>query len=293
MDIRQLTCFVEVAKHKSFTKASQAMHVTQPSLSKMVKNLEEDLDVILFDRSSRKVRLTDAGEVVFLQAQKIIYSLDDLSASLYDVMNLNKGKIKIGLPPVISTLFFPTIIDEFQKQYPDVSIMLAEDGAKTVEKKVAEGEVDLGFVMLPVDEEKFDVMPFVDQEIKLLVHESHPLANLEKVDLIDFKDDSFLLLSKEFTLNGRTIEFCISEGFTPKVAYESSQWDFIVGMVEKNLGVTLMPALICERVKDGPFKVIALTNTFPWMLGIISAKNRYMPYVSKAFISLVQDLPKV
>lgn len=293
MDIRQLTCFVEVAKHKSFTKASQAMHVTQPSLSKMVKNLEEDLDVVLFDRSSRKVRLTDAGEVVFLQAQKIIYSLDDLSASLYDVMNLNKGKIKIGLPPVISTLFFPTIIDEFQKQYPDVSIMLAEDGAKTVEKKVAEGEVDLGFVMLPVDEEKFDVMPFVDQEIKLLVHESHPLANLEKVDLIDFKDDSFLLLSKEFTLNGRTIEFCISEGFTPKVAYESSQWDFIVGMVEKNLGVTLMPALICERVKDGPFKVISLTNTFPWMLGIISAKNRYMPYVSKAFISLVQDLPKV
>lgn len=293
MDIRQLTCFVEVAKHKSFTKASQTMHVTQPSLSKMVKNLEEDLDVILFDRSSRKVRLTDAGEVVFLQAQKIIYSLDDLSASLYDVMNLNKGKIKIGLPPVISTLFFPTIIAEFQKQYPDVSIMLAEDGAKTVEKKVAEGEVDLGFVMLPVDEEKYDVMPFVNQEIKLLVHESHPLAHLEKVDLIELKNDPFLLLSKEFTLNGRTIDFCISEGFTPKIAYESSQWDFIVGMVEKNLGVTLMPELICERVKDGPFKVISLTNTFPWMLGIISAKNRYMPYVSKAFISLVQDLPKV
>nr|WP_249023457.1 LysR substrate-binding domain-containing protein [Planococcus salinarum] len=208
-------------------------------------------------------------------------------------MNLNKGKIKIGLPPVISTLFFPTIIAEFQKKFPDVSIMLAEDGAKTVEKKVDEGEVDLGFVMLPVDEEKFEVMPFVHQEIKLLVHESHPLSQLETVDLIEFKDDPFLMLSKEFTLNGRTVDFCISEGFTPKVAYESSQWDFIVGMVEKNLGVTLMPELICERVKDGPFKVISLTHTFPWRLGIISAKNRYMPYASRAFISLVQDLPKV
>lgn len=293
MDIRQLTYFVEVAKHQSFTKASLALHVTQPTLSKMVKNLEEEMEVVLLDRSARQIGLTDAGEVVYEQAQKIIHSLDDLSASLYDVMNLKKGKIKIGLPPVISTLFFPTIIAEFQRAYPDVTIMLAEDGAKTVERKVYEGEVDLGFVMLPVDKEKYDVVPFVDQEIKLLVHESHPLAHHDWIDLIQFKDDPFLLLSKEFTLNSRTVEFCISEGFTPKIAYESSQWDFIVGMVEKNLGVTLMPKLICDRVKDGPFKMISLTNTFPWRLGIIMAKNRYVPYVSREFITLVEKLPKV
>ncbi|AIY04661.1 transcriptional regulator, LysR family [Planococcus sp. PAMC 21323] len=293
MDIRQLTYFVAVAKHKSFTKASLALHVTQPTLSKMVRNLEDEMEVVLFDRSSRQIGLTDAGAVVYEQAQKIIHSIDDLSTSLYDVMNLNKGKIKIGLPPVISTLFFPTIIAEFQRAYPEVSIILAEDGAKTVERKVAEGDVDLGFVMLPVDKEKFDVVPFVDQEIKLLVHESHPLSHHDTIDLIEFKDDPFLLLSKEFTLNSRTIEFCVSEGFTPKIAYESSQWDFIVGMVEKNLGVTLMPKLICDRVKDGPFKMISLSHTFPWRLGIIMAKNRYVPYVSREFISLVEKLPKV
>ena len=293
MDIRQLSYFIEVAKHQSFTKAAQALHVTQPTLSKMVKNLEIEMEVSLFDRSSRKVRLTDAGEVVFIQAQKIVNSLDDLSSSLYDIMNLNKGKITIGLPPVISTLFFPTIIAEFQSRYPDVSVILVEDGAKKVEEKVADGEVGLGFVMLPVAAERFDVIPFVSQEIKLLVHEDHPLADRETRDLIDFKDDPFLLLSKEFTLNGRTVEFCRSEGFEPKVAYESSQWDFIVCMVEKNLGVTLMPKLICDRVKYGPFKTISLTQTFPWRLGIIMAKNRYVPYVSREFITLVNQLPKV
>lgn len=293
MDIRQLSYFIEVAKHKSFTKAAQALHVTQPTLSKMVKNLEEEMDVSLFDRSARKVRLTDAGEVVFVQAQKIVNSLDDLSSSLYDVMSLNKGKIKIGLPPVISTLFFPTIIAAFQSRYPDVTVILVEDGAKKVEEKVFDGEVDLGFVMLPVDPERFDVLPFVDQEIKLLVHKDHPLADQSLRNLIDFRDDPFLLLSKEFTLNSRTLEFCRSEGFEPKVAYESSQWDFIVGMVEKNLGVTLMPKLICDRVQDGPFRTISLTQTFPWRLGIIMAKNRYVPYVSREFISLVNQLPKV
>lgn len=293
MDIRQLKYFIEVARHKSFTKAALALHVTQPTLSKMVKNLEEEMDVVLFDRSARQIMLTDAGEVVYEQANKIVNSLDDLSASLYDVMHLKKGKIKIGLPPVISTLFFPTIIAEFQLAYPDVTVEIAEYGARKVEQKVLEGAVDLGFVMLPVDAEKFDVEPFVEQEIKLLVHESHPLANRDVVDLIDFKDDPFLLLSKEFTLNSKTIDFCLSEGFRPRVAYESSQWDFIVGMVEKNLGVTLMPKLICDRVKDGPFKTLSLSRTFPWRLGIIMAKNRYVPYISRSFITLVNGLPKV
>ena len=293
MDIRQLGYFIEVAKHRSFTKAAAALHVTQPTLSKMVKNLEEELDVTLFDRSARQISMTDAGEIVYEQAQRIVNSLDDLSSSLYDVMHLNKGKIHIGIPPVISTLFFPTIIAEFQKSYPNVAVILVEDGAKKVEQKVFDGEVDLGFVMLPVDDEKFDMIPFVQQEIKLLVHEEHPLANRGTVDLIEFKDDPFLLLSKEFTLNGRTVDFCIEQGFQPKVAYESSQWDFIVGMVEKNLGVTLMPKLICDRVKDGPFKTISLSHTFPWELGIILAKNRYVPYVSKEFISLVKRLPVV
>lgn len=292
MDIRQLMYFIEVAKHQSFTKASRSLHVSQPSLSKMVKGLEDELDVVLIDRSARQITLTDAGEIVFKQAQKVVNGLDDLSASLYDVMNLKKGKIKIGLPPVISTLFFPTIIAEFQRAYPDVTVKLAEDGAKKVEQKVLDGEVDVGFVLLPVNEEKFDVVPFVQQEIKLLVHEDHPLADRDVVDLIELKDDPFLLLSKEFTLNGRTIEVCISEGFTPKIAYESSQWDFIVGMVEKNLGVTLLPKLICDRVKDAPVKMISLTNPFPWHLGIILAKNRYIPYASKEFISLVKSLPQ-
>ena len=292
MDIRQLKYFIEVARHKSFTKAALALHVTQPTLSKMVKNLEDEMDVVLFDRSARQITLTDAGEVVYEQANKIVNSLDDLSASLYDVMHLKKGKIRIGLPPVISTLFFPTIIAEFQLAYPDVTVEIAEYGARKVEQKVLEGAVDLGFVMLPVDAEKFDVEPFVEQEIKLLVHESHPLANREVIDLIDFKDDPFLLLSKEFTLNSKTIDFCLSEGFSPRIAYESSQWDFIVGMVEKNLGVTLMPKLICDRVKDGPFKTLSLSHTFPWRLGIIMAKNRYVPYISRSFISLVNDLPK-
>ncbi|MEH7520105.1 LysR family transcriptional regulator, partial [Priestia megaterium] len=89
MDIRQLNYFLEVAKLRSFTKASQSLHISQPTLSKMVKNLEE-LEVELIDRSARQIDLTDAGEVVYVQGQKVMASIDELSTYLYDVMNLKK-----------------------------------------------------------------------------------------------------------------------------------------------------------------------------------------------------------
>ncbi|TFE00001.1 LysR family transcriptional regulator [Jeotgalibacillus sp. R-1-5s-1] len=290
MDIRQLQYFSEVAKQRSFTKAARQLHVTQPTLSKMVKNLEDELEVTLIDRTARNISLTDAGEIVFEQAQKVINSIEDLSVSLYDTMNVKKGKITIGLPPVISTLFFPRIIAECQKRFPEVTISLIEVGAQKVEQKVLEGEVDFGFVLLPVDEERFDVIEFVHQEIKLLVHKSHPLADREQIDLIELKEDAFLLLSKEFTLNSRTIEVCINAGFTPKIAYESSQWDFIVGMVSKNLGVTLMPEQIGRRVTDPDVRMVHLSKPFPWVLGMILAKNRYVTYAGKEFIKTVKEL---
>ncbi|MDP4161898.1 MAG: LysR family transcriptional regulator [Bacillota bacterium] len=101
MDIRQLTYFIEVAKYRSFTKASHILHLSQPTLSKMVKNLEDELEIDLIDRSSRQFEMAEAGEIVFEEGQVIIESLHNLSTHLNDLMNLKKGTIKIGIPPLI------------------------------------------------------------------------------------------------------------------------------------------------------------------------------------------------
>src|SRR4051812_4357582 len=119
MDVRQLTYFIEVAKYKSFTKASTSLHLSQSTLSKVVKSLEEELNVELIDRSAKKIKLTEAGEIIYAEGEKIMESLDDISTHLYDLMNLKKGKIKMGIPPIIGFLFFPKIIKEFNQMYPD------------------------------------------------------------------------------------------------------------------------------------------------------------------------------
>ncbi|MFD4819855.1 LysR family transcriptional regulator [Peribacillus butanolivorans] len=288
MDIRHLTYFIEVAKNKSFTKASEALHLSQSTLSKVVKSLEEELNIELIDRSARQIELTEAGEIVLAEGEMIMESLNDLSIHLYDLMNLKKGKIKIGIPPIIGFLFFPKIIKKFNTLYPDIKIKLFEDGANKVKHEVRDGVLDLGVVILPVDGEEFDVVPFVYEELALFVHITHPLAQREKVEMKELQNETFILFKKDFALHDLIIKECLKAGFRPEIAYESTEWEFISGMIEENLGVSIFPRPIAKKVDQDLIKAIPIVNpSFPWKLGFISKKKNYASHAVREFIRYI------
>ena len=149
MEVRNLEYFLEVARTKSFTKAAQNLFITQPTISRMIKNLEDELEVELFERLGKGVELTDAGQTILLQAQNIVNSVRGLSSDLSDVMQLKKGQINIGLPPMIGANFFPRVVGEFNKIYPRIKVHLWEHGAKKVEDDVAAGRLEIGVTLLP------------------------------------------------------------------------------------------------------------------------------------------------
>ncbi|MEH7416483.1 LysR family transcriptional regulator [Neobacillus drentensis] len=293
MDIRHLTYFIEVAKYKSFTNASRSLHLSQSTLSKVVKSLEEELNVELIDRSAKNIELTEAGEIVLAEGEKIIESLNDLSIHLYDLMNLKKGKIKIGVPPIIGFLFFPKIIKGFNNLYPDIKIKLFEDDSRKVKQEVRDGILDLGVVMLPVDEKEFDVVPFVNEELSLFVHRSHPLAKMEKVEMKELQNETFILFNKEFAIHDIIIQECERAGFRPEIAYESSEWDFISGMISENLGISIFPRPIAGKVDRDLIKAIPIVNpSFPWNLGLIFKKKKYASPAVREFIQYIStELP--
>src|SRR5699024_8218526 len=109
------------------------IYVSQPNLSKSIKKLEETLCVTLFRRSTRSLELTDAGNIVYEQALKVMEATDTLSAKLDHLTHTPTGDIKIGIPPVICTLFFPNIVSEFKKLYPNITLELVEHGARSEE----------------------------------------------------------------------------------------------------------------------------------------------------------------
>ncbi|MFJ8244715.1 LysR family transcriptional regulator [Peribacillus asahii] len=292
MEIQQLKCLIAVAEHQSFTKASSHVHLSQPSLSKIIKNLEEELQVTLFDRTTRQLKLTDAGEIVYDSALKLISTLDDLSGRLDDLMHIPSGEIKIGIPPLIGTLFFPSIAIPFRKLHPKISLKLVELGAKRVESLIDEEKIDLGISVLPTNTEKFIVHPFTKDEFVIYVSQHHRLAHRDFVSLHELQDEQFIIFNEQFALHDRIIQECLNAGFSPQITYQSSQWDLIAELVKEGLGITILPKSIYSKINHHTIKMVPLVNpTLMWELGVITKKDCYIPFAAKKLLNFLVNNP--
>ncbi|MDT3764003.1 LysR family transcriptional regulator [Priestia filamentosa] len=288
VDIRQLEYFVAVAEQESFTKAAANVHLSQPALSKIVKNLEEELKVELFDRSTRKLKLTDAGEIVYQEALKLTASLTDLTLRLDNLMNSPTGTIRIGIPPLIGTLFFPSIARSFHNQYPKISLELVEFGAKKLVEFVEEEKVDIAIIVLPVNNPKFEIYPFIQEEFAFFCAKTHKFANRTSLSLKELSEEKFILFSKQFTLHDRIIWECVNAGFTPSVPYESSQWDLISELVAEEFGIAILPQSIYSKMNHDKITMVPLVNPTPlWELGFAVKKNSYISFANRKLIDFL------
>jgi len=292
MDIRQLTYFVTVANLRSYTKASERLHVTQPTLSKMVRLLEEELNVTLFERGgSKQIKLTDAGEVLLRSAQHVLTSMHNMAAELDDLLELRRGNLLLGLPPMIGGRYFPPILEHFHTRYPNINIKLIEHGGKRLEPAVESGDLDVGIVILPIEkEDAFTILPFFEDDLRAVLHADHPLADRPQVTLAELAAERFILFGDEFTLHHLIREACAKAGFTPEVVLETSQWDFMTAMVAARFGIAFLPENICKKLDDPALRTIPLAATDArWRLAMIWRKDRYLSYAAKAWIDLLRE----
>ncbi|AXI38316.1 LysR family transcriptional regulator [Bacillaceae bacterium ZC4] len=292
MELRDIQSFIEVANHQSFTKAAEHSYLSQPSLSKAVKKLEEEFHMELLERSTRHIQLTDAGKVVYEQGKKLMSILEETKMLLDELANVAIGEIKIGIPPLIGTGFFPSIAGNFHQQYPNVKLELVEVGARVVEQLVEEGEIDVGIVVLPVDESIFHISSFFTDEFVLFIHKDHSLACKQRVSVKELEKESFILFAKNFTLHEFIINTCKNSGFTPNIAYESSQWDLILELVSSKMGITLLPKVIGGKQNNPDIVIIPLKEKVLWHLGIITKKGRYRSFALKKLLEMLTEQEK-
>ena len=289
MEIRHLIYFTEVARQRNFSAAADALFVTQPTISKMIKNLEEELGVALLNRISRKVELTDAGRAILKPAQDIVSSFQNLSAELDDLAHLRKGNIRIGMPPMAGVSYFSKIIGDFSQLYPQIVTQMIEVGSKSVEQGILDGDIDLGIVLLPVDDARFGIFEFVKEQVIAIVGPQHPLRDLGTVSLKAFCADKFILFRKDFALHDQILEQCKHFGFTPHISCQTSQWDFIVGMVAENLGVGFLPRKVWELNAKKQVHMLQLQDSpLAWNLAVIWQKDRQLSYAARQWLSFAQ-----
>ncbi|SCM81160.1 LysR family transcriptional regulator [Sporomusa sphaeroides] len=286
MDLLRLTYFIEVAEQLSFTKAAKVLHVSQPSISKMVRSLEDELGVTLIDRSARRIKLTDAGQTLYERGRRILESLKTVASDLDDLTKGQKGRIRIGIPPMVETSFFAIAIGEFKKNYPNIIIDLVEVGSKAVEDMAEDGEIDIGVVVLPVrNKTDFSMFAFTKDPIWLIVHPEHRLAGQELVHIADLEDEPIVMFRKDFALHDHIVEKCREHGFMPKVLCESSQWDFMVEIVAAKLGVALLPKVVCDKLGAGVVTALPIAEEIsPWHLAVMWKKDTYLSFAAREWL---------
>jgi DNA-binding transcriptional LysR family regulator len=289
MDVRNLGAFVEVVRRGGFSRASEALHLTQSAVSKAVKALEEELGQPLLVRLGRRVTLTDAGRVVFDRAQAVLSVIHSIEEEVADVGAVRRGHLRLGIPPMIGGAFFPPVLGDFRTAYPGVVLELREVGARGVEALVIDGEVEAGATVLPTDRSVFEVVPLMRDVLRAVVHPKSPLARRRSVALRELEAVPFVLYREDFALHGHILDACRREGFSPKVASESSQWDFMAALVAADVGVALLPRTICRRLDPAQVKVLPLVEPeLRWDLALIWKLGRHLSPTARAFIEVVR-----
>ncbi|MBI0580326.1 LysR family transcriptional regulator [Neobacillus cucumis] len=288
MDIKHLQYFIEVTNFNSFSRAAEHLFITQPTISKMIKNLETELGVELFDRSRKQLTLTDAGRVILEQAKLIDKAFNNLETELDNLLGLKKGHIRIGLPPIFDAAIFLKIVGSFHEKYPGITFQLVEDGSKKIEEDVANNLLDVGIIVLPTKNELFEHFSFMEEDLNLILHPSHPFADRSEVELVELQNEAFILFNKDFALNDRIILSCNSVGFNPHIISESSQRSFIEEMVANKLGVSLLPESVCKDLNPNVKAIKVVNPSISWHLAIIWGKNQYLSYAAKEWLEFTK-----
>lgn len=288
MQLRFLRAFVEVVRQGGFSPAAKVVFATQPTVSKAVKQLEDELGVVLLDRAGHRPVLTAAGEIVYRRALAILTERDDMLREIDDLRGLRRGELRLGLPPLGSSQLFAPLFAAYRQRYPGVEIRLVEHGSRRLEEILLAGEIEMIATLLPLSED-FDFQPVRREPLLALIPAGHPLAGEETVDFTALRETPFILFEGGFALNAVIVAACQRRGFTPVEAARSGQIDFIAALVAAGLGVAFLPRMIAmQRLHPGVHLAALAEPDTDWDMALAWRRGGYLSDAARAWLALAR-----
>lgn len=290
MEIRQLRYFVEIAQAGSFSRAAEALSVSQPALSAAMKRLETELGTNLFYTFGRRQCLTEEGTCLLADARRLLEDYQETMENITAVKRAASGSFVLGLSPLFGFCFFGDLIPNFSQSYPDIRIKIVEDGANRIDDAVANGDVDLAVTLITDRTPAFASRHFTTQRNVALLHRSHPLADAPSVTVADLRNDSFAIFNQDFILHRQIMAACRAAGFQPKIALLSSQWDFMAELAARNRAVSILPKPVMDKHPVQNVRCVPLTDSMRyWDIVLAWNREKYMPRACRLFLEYVLE----
>ncbi|MBB4688677.1 LysR family transcriptional regulator [Amycolatopsis jiangsuensis] len=247
MELRQVEHFLAVVRHRSFTRAAHEVHVVQSALSASIRKLEADLGADLFDRTTRRVTMTSAGEALLAPARRIVADAEAARGEVAAVAGLVRGQVSIGTIQTLTAVDLPALLGQFRGQYPAIRIRVREGTDPVLTAAVLAGELDLSFVVT-TDPLPDGLTGFAswDQRLVLLTHPGHRLAARRRVRLAELAGEPFVDFAGS-GLQALVDRAFASAGIRREPACEASHVPLLVDLVAAGLGSTVVPESVAQR----------------------------------------------
>lgn len=291
LDFRQMVYLDAVYRYRNFTKASNSLYVTQPTISAAIRSMERDLGIVLIERSPKSVTFTEAGETLMTKIRALLDMYDDIIAEASDLGKKTSCTLRLGIASILSSDIFPLIYRDFLPSHPELIIRLDEDSAHGQIKKICDGDLDIAINGLPskLNNSELTIIPVCSREIKLIMQSGHPFAKMERIPAHMLNGENISMLSSQGVM-GEILTAAFSQhNICPNVVSEHSQ---IHGMMEMvltgcSLGFVNLDPGVTQIHKYEDLVLRSFETPLNFDVGFILKKRKYIPVLYREFIDFI------
>ena len=290
MELRQLEYFQMASRLKNITRAAERLRVSQPNITVAIKKLEVELGIQLFDRSQKQLALTPEGKVFLNRIELALRNIQDAVLEVNDYKQLQKGTIKIGIPPMIGAYFFPKIFSGFRRRYSHLDVYLYEEGSMSIREKVERDELDFGIIIISDASPNLELLPMSTSQIVACVPAASHLADCESIELADIASTNIIMLKEGSFLRQLILQNLKAASITPNIVLESNQIVTIKGLVGNGAGISFMLDFVLEATPG--IKGVPLSPPLIVDVGLAWKKDRHISKAAQSFIDFCRDTLK-
>ena len=290
MDVRGLEVFLSVAKHLNYTRAGEEVNLSQPSVSVRINQLENELGMKLFEQLGKKVALTDAGLLLLPHARRVIAAIEDAKQALEELQGLERGSLKIGASTTPGMYLIPQTIARFKQQHPKIEVHLGIKDTRQVEEGVIRNEYDFGFVGGHLVGDEVDVLPWVTDQLVLVVSPTHHLARKKSLRADDLRKEKFILRELGSATRSTIASYLETSSLAAQTVMEMENPESVKKAVQSGLGIAFISKFAVETELRAKTLVAVRIHGLDIRreLKIVYRKDKHLSRAAETFISMAQ-----
>ena len=291
MDFHQLKVFHSAVQAGGFTHASRELRLSQSTISQHIKQLEEELACQLFIRIGKRVLLTEAGQLLREHCEKIFQDVSNAQMSIRELAGMQRGKLRLGTGATTLIYQLPPVLEGYQARFPKIELIVVSDITDNILRAVQAQRLDLGLVMLPIEESDLQVTPLCTEELKIALPSRHPLARKRALSVTDLSQLRFILYEQKTVMRRLIDSFFEGLGVKPRIAMVMENIEAIKSLVGAGLGASVLPVpAVGKEAADRKVTLMRVDkHPLQRQLGLVTLKSSYIPNAVREMSKMIRE----